>query len=493
MFRSLYSKLAAVLTGLFCLVGLAIIVVTMFSTDMYQKEVNQRLNSKLADHIVAERLLMQDNPVNQEALKDIFHMLMVINPSIEIYLLDTEGTILAFSAAPDRVKRKRVDLGPVINLLEGHATIPVSGDDPRSLGGKKVFSAARIPEQGELQGYLYVILGGETYDSVVQKLKASYILQLSTWMIFASLLFALVAGLVLFASLTGRLKRLANAMDALRTGAGQAQIEFLPQKSSHRADEIDRLGSTFTQMSARIEDQMAQLQRADATRRELIANVSHDLRTPLATLQGYIETLLLKEDSLGPEERRSYLQTAIKHCDRLSKLVSELLELAKLDSSDIRVEREPFNLSELTHDVVQKFQLKAGEKQIALSTKSEKDLPFVNADIGLIERVLENLIENAIQNTPSGGAVSLMLTPQNEDIVIQVSDTGCGIAAEELAHIFNRFYQLDKSRKSEQGHSGLGLAITKKILELHDRSINVVSALGSGTTFSFQLPVQSSV
>jgi signal transduction histidine kinase len=246
-------------------------------------------------------------------------------------------------------------------------------------------------------------------------------------------------------------------------------------------------------MSIRIEDQMEQLQRADATRRELIANVSHDLRTPLATLQGYIETLLLKEDSLGPEERRSYLQTAIKHCERLSKLVSELLELAKLESSDIRVEREPFNLSELTHDVVQKFQLKAGEKQISLTTKIEKDLPFVNADIGLIERVLENLIENAIQNTPPDGAICLMLTPQNEDISIQVSDTGCGIAAEELAHIFNRFYQLDKSRKSEQGHCGLGLAITKKILELHDRPINVVSALGSGTTFSFQLPVQSSV
>ena len=490
MFRSLYSKLAAVLTGLFCLVGLAIIVVTMFSADMYQQEVNQRLNSKLADHIVAEKLLMQGNRVNQEALEDIFHMLMVINPSIEIYLLDTAGTILAFSAAPDRVKRKRIDLGPVRNLLAGHATLPVSGDDPRSLGGKKVFTAARIPEQGELQGYLYVILGGETYDSVVQKLKASYILQLSTWMIFASMLFALVAGLVLFASLTGRLKRLANAMDAFRSGVRPAQIKFLPQVSSHRADEIDRLGSTFTQMSARIEDQMAQLQKADATRRELIANVSHDLRTPLATLQGYIETLLLKEDSLRPEERRSYLQTAIKHCERLNKLVSELLELAKLDSSDIRVEREPFNLCELAYDVVQKFQLKAAEKQIALSTKIEEDPPFVNADIGLIERVLENLIENALQNTPRGGAISLVLTPQNEDVTIQVNDTGCGIPPEELVHIFDRFYQLDKSRKSGQDHSGLGLAITKKILKLHDRSINVASALGSGTTFSFQLPVQ---
>ena len=491
MFKSLYSKLAAVLTGLFCLVGLAIIVVTIFSTDMYQQEVNQRLNNELADHIVAERLLMQDNRVNQEALEDIFHMLMVINPSIEIYLLDTEGTILAFSAAPDKVKRKRVDLGPVRRLLEGHATIPVSGEDPRSPSGKKVFTAARIPEKGELQGYLYVILGGETYDSVVQKLKASYILQLSTWMIFASLLFALVAGLVLFSSLTGRLKRLANAMDAFRSGSRQTQIKFPARKSGPTADEIDRLGSTFAQMAARIEDQMEQLQKADATRRELIANVSHDLRTPLATLQGYIETLLLKEDSLGPEERRSYLKTSIKHCERLNKLVSELLELAKLDSYDIRVACEPFNLNELALDVAQKFQLKAVEKQITLLTKFEKDLPFVNADIGMIERVLENLIENAIQNTPRGGSISLVLRPQSEDIAIQVSDTGCGIPTEELAHIFDRFYQMDKSRKSEHGHSGLGLAIAKKILELHDRSINVVSALGSGTTFSFQLPAKS--
>jgi len=107
--------------------------------------------------------------------------------------------------------------------------------------------------------------------------------------------------------------------------------------------------------------------------------------------------------------------------------------------------------------------------------------------------VLENLIENAIQNTPRDGAICLVLTPQNEDIAIQISDTGRGIPAEELAHIFDRFYQLDKSRKSDQGHSGLGLAISKKILELHDRSIDVVSALGSGTTFSFQLPVKSTV
>jgi signal transduction histidine kinase len=489
VFKSLYSKLAAVLTGLFFLVGLAIVMVTLFSTDMYQQEVNQRLNRQLAEQIVTTKLLIQDNRVNQEALGEIFHMLMVINPSIEIYLLDPEGKILAFSAAPGKIKRKRVGLGPVRELLEGDATLPVLGDDPRNPSGNKVFTAARIPGQGKLQGYLYVILGGETYDSIVQKLKASYILQLSAWMIFASLMFSLVAGLVLFATLTGRLKRLANAMDAFRSGDSHQPIELPPAKQSHAADEIDRLGSTFSEMAARIEAQVAQLQKSDALRRELIANVSHDLRTPLANLQGYIETLLLKEDSLSKQDRRTYLETAIRYCNRLGKLVSELLELAKLDTYDISAKREPFNLSELAQDVVQKFQLKVKEKQIALSIKGERNLPFVNADIGLIERVLENLIENAIQNTPPGGSIRLVLTPQEENISVQVSDTGYGIPEEEQIHIFNRFYKLDESRKSEPGHSGLGLAITKKILEIHDRSIQVASALGSGTTFTFQLPV----
>ncbi|UCG66343.1 MAG: two-component sensor histidine kinase, partial [Deltaproteobacteria bacterium] len=234
-----------------------------------------------------------------------------------------------------------------------------------------------------------------------------------------------------------------------------------------------------------------QLRKSDAVRRELVANVSHDLRTPLATLQGYIETLLLKEDSLTEEERRNYLEIAINHCKRLSELVTELLELAKLDSDEISLHREAFNLSELVQDVVQKFQLNAKEKHISIVTEAEKELPFVNADIALIERALENLIGNAIHYTSQGGSISLVLSPEKEDISVRVSDTGQGIPKEELPHIFNRFYQLDKSRKGEPGHSGLGLAITKRILELHDRSIEVTSVLNAGTTFTFGLPVHT--
>jgi signal transduction histidine kinase len=488
----MYSKLAAVLAGLFFILGLLFVGVTVFSTGMYQQEVNQKLNSRLAQQIVAEKLLMKDNRVNQEALEEIFHMLMVINPTIEIYLLDPEGNILAFSAPRGKVKRKRVDLAPVRKWLEGDMTIPLLGDDPREPSREKVFTAARIPEHGALEGYLYVILGGELYDNIIQKLKGSYILQLSAWMIAASLLFALMAGLILFAVLTKRLKRLSRVMDAFKVGDTE-ELLHIPVRGRHdrSADEIERLGTTFKEMAERIQEQMEELKNSDASRRDLIANVSHDLRTPLATLQGYIETLLIKQDALTVEEQRSYLEIAIGHCERLSKLVSELLELAKLDSDAVRIHPEPFNLGELVQDVLQKFQLQANEKQITITTNIQEDLPFAEADIGLIERVLENLMDNAIHYTQEGGTIRLVLTPENHDIALQISDTGRGIPEEELPFIFNRFHQLEKNRKVETGHSGLGLAITRRILELHKRTIEVASSPATGTTFSFRIPIHN--
>jgi signal transduction histidine kinase len=232
---------------------------------------------------------------------------------------------------------------------------------------------------------------------------------------------------------------------------------------------------------------MENLKQADTLRRELVANVSHDLRTPLATLQGYIETLLLKNKSLTEKDRQHHLEIAIQHCQRLSNLVDELFELAKLDSREIQIQCEPFNISELAHDVVQKFNLSAEERQISIQIDHNQDLPFANADIAMIERVIENLLDNAVRHTSPGGSIRLTFSAQNSDISVCVSDTGCGIPEEDLPHIFDRFYHRDRTHESTTGYSGLGLAITKRILELHDKSIIVESAAGSGTTFTFFL------
>ena len=233
---------------------------------------------------------------------------------------------------------------------------------------------------------------------------------------------------------------------------------------------------------------MEKIEKADTLRRELIANVSHDLRTPLATLQGYIETLFIKNKSLTSKERQHHLEIAIQHCERLSKLVEELFELARLDSHETKVHYEPFNISELAQDVIQKYSLAAQKNQINIQVDPDRSLPFVNADIAMIERVMENLLDNALRHTPTGGLIRLTFSVQNGDVVVGVSDTGCGIPEEDLPHIFDRFYQKDRNKAPHTGHSGLGLAIAKRILELHNKSINVESTAESGATFTFSLP-----
>jgi signal transduction histidine kinase len=489
MVKSLYTKLAIVLLVLFCLLGVTILIVTQFASDMYQQEVVQKLNRDLAKQIVAQKILIEDNRISEKGLKDVFNMLMVVNPSIEIYLLNPAGKILAFSAPPGKVKLDRVDLVPIKKWFKGDIVYPLTGDDPRNPARNKVFSVARIPKQGKLQGYLYIILAGEIFDSIAQKLRGSYIMQLSAWWIMASLLFALITGLLLFAYLTRRLKRLAIVMDSFDMTQTTSRLHSIHSQDRQHGDEIDRLAFTFKQLVDRIQIQMENLKQADTMRRELVANVSHDLRTPLATLQGYIETLLLKNESLTEKDRQHHLEIAIRHCQRLSNLVDELFELAKLDSREIQVRCEPFNISELAHDVVQKFNLSAEERQISIQIDHNQYLPFANADIAMIERVIENLLDNAVRHTSPGGSIRLTFSAQNGDISVCVSDTGCGIPEEDLPHIFDRFYHRDRTQENKAGYSGLGLAITKRILELHNKSIMVESTAGSGTTFTFFLPI----
>ncbi|WDP92043.1 MAG: HAMP domain-containing histidine kinase [Desulfobacter sp.] len=490
MFTSLYSRIAAGLAMLFLLIGLIFIGVTVFSTDMYQQEVNQKLNTGLARQIVKEWLLMDKGVVNDHALREAFHMLMVVNPGIEIYLLDIEGNILTYSAPRGSVKRRAVDMEPVLaRLADPEGSVLIQGDDPRGTDRKKVFSAAPITREGRLEGYLYVILGGEQYDTVVDKLKGSYIIQLSTWMMGAGLIFTFASGLVLFALLTGRLKKLVAAVDGFRPGKDAADLNLPMAEEEGGNDEIHRLARTFKGMAVRIQRQMSALDASDKLRRELVANVSHDLRTPLATLQGYMETMLINEGRHSPEERRHYLEVAIKHCLRLNRLVSELLELARMESAEMKISPEPFLLDELAGDIVQKFSLRARASGIRLEILPPERPAFVMADIALVERALENLIENGLRHTPAQGRVGVEISSGNS-VRAAVRDTGPGIPEDELPFIFNRFFHAGGEMDDDTRHTGLGLAITQKIVELHGSRLGVETG-PEGTCFSFGLPRSS--
>jgi two-component system OmpR family sensor kinase len=488
MFKTLYYKLAAVLLGLFLLIGILYILLTLYTTRLYFQEVNQRLNRTLADNLATENILMEGGRIDEKALQDIFHMLMVVNPGIEVYLLDPNGNIMAFSAPPGKVKRRKVSLEPLKSFLNKTTAFPIMGDDPRDPERKKVFSVAPVPLKGQIEGYLYIILGGEKLDTAAEMLQGSYILRLSLWAAAGGLVFALLAGLLLFFRMTLRLRRLTADMEAFRQSDFSERPDFLSFKGNSR-DEIDRLGLIFAQMADRIIQLISELRQADVLRRELVANITHDLRTPLTSLHGYLETLLLKEGKLTPQEQRDFFTIAIKRSDQLGKLISELFELTKLDSPDVHVNMEPFSLGELIQDIVQKFQLIAVKKKIALRTGVTENRLFVFADIALIERVFENLVENAIRYTPESGSITISVVPEGEKFIVKVSDTGSGIRREDLPHLFERSYRVKRDRPKDSEGNGLGLIITRKILELHGSDIKVDSVVDVGTTFTFTLPV----
>ena len=250
----------------------------------------------------------------------------------------------------------------------------------------------------------------------------------------------------------------------------------------HAENALRRAHSEIAELNTRLEAENVYL------RRDLIANVSHDLRTPLAALHGYLETLLVKGQSLSPQQQKTYLETAVRQSEHLGTLIAELFELVKLDFRGFEIHPEPVQLGELAQDVLQKFTLLAEEKRIALKADIGPGLPSVQADMGLMERVLENLIDNALRHTPAGGVVSVAVSPHGERVRVRVSDTGSGIPAAEIPHIFERFYRVDKSRTSRTGGAGLGLAIVKRIMDLHAAPVEVESRPLEGTAFSLSFP-----
>jgi len=486
IFRTLYSRLALTLFILLCLVGLILNQIIRHSSDMYQQEVSQKLNSRLAANIVDDQPLIQGQQVNRNALNALFDQLMVINPSIEIYLLDLQGKVMAYSAPEGKVKRNEIALEPIKKFLEQGERFPIEGDDPRDPTGHKVFSAAKIVNSEGPQGFLYIVLGGEKYDDIVQLLRDSYILDSALIVLFAALVAALLCGLIIFALLTRRLRALGSTMRKYIGSSGEFDRSVRFSSSALTNDEIDELGLQFNKMAEKINQQIDELRRMDGMRREMVANVSHDLRTPLTTMRGYLETLLLKSDELSETDQKQYLQTALLHSQHLGNLVEELFELARLDSCESVVYSEPFSMNELVQDVAQSFQLRAEQKSIRLDVNLNHQVPLVYGDIGMMQRVLENLLENGLRHTPSGGRVSINVDLDATNVVVRVADSGCGIPPQDVPRIFERFYQQDKNA-SDNNSAGLGLAIVKRILELHGSVIKVRSELNHGTTFSFEL------
>ncbi len=478
----LWQKLALLSALLLVLSGMALLAMQARQAVHHEQEVVQRLSLDLAAHIARRSELMDAGGMRDDAVRSLFGQLMAVNPSVEVYLLDTRGEVIGHDAPAGHLRRQRVDLGPLRALLDG-APLPILGDDPRSADGRKIFSAAPLVVQGRLAGYIYVVLVGEQRQMLADDLAASGQWRATLWSAALVALAGVLAALLTFYWITRPLRQLTKRIEQFDVDAPVPAQAPEPLRPGTR-DELAILNHAHARMAQRLADQWQQLREQDLQRRELVANISHDLRTPLASLHGYLETLAMKETTLSEQERRRYLAVALAQSGKVGALARSLFELARLEHGGVALELETFALPELVQDVLQKFELAAQACQVRLHAEFPPGLPLVCVDVGLVERALTNLVDNALRHAQDASMVQVILSPDPAGVRVLVQDDGARIdpsVGERLRR------QSPGSERGRGGNGGLGLLIVQRIVQLHGHTL-VLEPSTRGARFAFVLP-----
>ena len=378
------------------------------------------------------------------SMKEMFEMMRSAGPLVDrVAVADTSGIVVADSAG----------------LLVGqdHAEHLESGV-PIVVDGQRVGT----------------VLVGSMIEPILNPLDQDFLRSVNLSVLLSALavgIVALVVGSLLFRQITAPLGALSAAAEAIAAGDLSRTVEM------SSSDEIGRLGRSFNAMAR-------SLARAETLRRNMVADIAHELRTPLAVIQGNLEALLdgvfdLTLDNVASIHEETML---------LSRLVADLRDLALAEAGQLKLDRERADLTALAARVVDSFQTQALEKEVTLTTELAPDLPPMEVDVQRVSQVLFNLLSNALRYTPTGGTITVRAERVGDQVQVAVADTGEGIPPEGLPYVFERFYRADKSRARASGGSGLGLAIAKQIVEAHGGRIWAKSWVGVGSTFVFTLP-----
>jgi len=292
---------------------------------------------------------------------------------------------------------------------------------------------------------------------------------------------AMVLGYFLSSAITRRIQLLDQAAREIQSGNLSVRV------SVSGNDEVAALARTFNQMAARLQEADSKQHALEHLRHDLVAWAGHDLRTPLAGIRVLVEALA---DGMidDPATAHRYLDQARKQIDHLSLLIDDLFQVSQLDAGGIPLNLEPASLADLISDTLENFSGLAANQQIALSGKAAPGIDPLEMDVQRIGRVLNNLVDNALRYTQAGGSVSVQAEVMENKVRVAVHDSGEGISAADLPHVFDRYYRGEKSRNQATGGSGLGLTIAKGIVEAHGGQIGVESNPGLGASFYFYLP-----
>ena len=323
-------------------------------------------------------------------------------------------------------------------------------------------------EKIQVDGHTYTLFISRDTMQEQTVFERSIMVALASIFISGSIIFLIIADVIV-----KPIKRLTKATDELSKGNYEARVHY------YGKDEIASLSNSFNSMADR-------LVRDEETRQQFISDISHEFQTPLTSIQGFAK--ILKQENLSEEQRTKYTDIILFQSQRLSALSKNMLQLTVLDSEDPKLEIKKYPLLEQLNRVISMQNNEAASKDIEIVTDFPKKDILINADENRMEQVWINLINNAIKYTSEGGVVTIKVKKNLKEVSVAIEDTGIGMSKEALQHIFDRFYREDKSRSI--AGNGLGLSIVKRIVELHQARISVVSQVDVGSVFTVTMPLE---
>lgn len=483
--KSLRFRVLALVAGFSFIIALLLAAIMFASVRGYYADLTHEKANSFVERVLEMHPDLWDSYLlDPEGFGARLSTFILYSPNTGLYLLDDDGRVLASASghAPERIA-----LGLVKESLANDPDAPIVADDPER-SGRFSLATARPVLRGEDQvGWLYLISRSSDLTGDTPELLKSYAVRTAVTVSLMTLTIGVLLTIATIAVLTRPLLQLTRAVERVRNADFAEEMAGSMMPGWARDDEIGRLSRSFRDTFERLRVEMQRVKQIDERRREMVASVSHDLRTPLTALIGQLETIRMKRSSLSESEQAALFTRAIQNAHHLERLTDALAELARLDSPEFRAHPEPIAIGELADDVVQRFAARATDARIDLAVDYPDGLALARVDAGLIERALANLLDNALRVTPAGGRIRVRVLALEPGVRIEVTDTGPGVAPEDQPNVFERFYQTTTHRNL-RGSAGLGLAIVRRVAELHAGRVGIDSRPGEGSTFYIELP-----
>lgn len=442
-------------------------------------KLRQDFESKISERLRTNALLVADilrGPLQEGESKIIYEKVKSLanELGLRITVINPKGVVLGDSETEPSEMENHADRSEVIDAMKegfGESTRP-----SETLGYNMKYVAVRVGGEGDVLG---VVRFAMPLSEVQLEMQAIYRAVLLGAVV--ALVIALTVAFFLSKSMTSPIREMKEIAQRLAEGDFSRKVRI---KSK---DELGELARSLNTMAGELQAKMENLERMDRVRTDFVANISHELKTPLTLIKGYIETL--EDRAITDTERAGRFILIIKdHTNRLSNIIDDLLSLSELELSRDSIEKSEFDLKNLMDDITLGFGHALAAKQQNLTIEPQGQNFKIKADRDKIEQVFVNLIDNAIKYTEDGGRIRVCLVQQNGEVVVTVEDNGIGIPREDLDRVFERFYRVDKARSRQLGGTGLGLGIAKHIVLAHKGEIRIESDTGKGTKVFVTLP-----